>query len=32
MKNNFKKFGMVGWPYVGANNDNKFCSYCTTIH
>ena len=24
--------GMVGWPYVGANNDNKFRSYCTTIH
>lgn len=32
MKNNFKKFAVAIAAIVGANNDNKFCSYCTTIH
>lgn len=28
----FAIIGQFAWPYVGDANNNKYCSYCTTLH
>ena len=34
-RHGYFQFGVIAqlsWPYVGDANNNKYCSYCTTIH